>query len=226
MRRPYYYSTDSLHLLQSTEQMLYLRLGNGRILGLLQSMKVTGEGYRKYFDDYPAVLCEPLELFYCCRRGMCSLNDELLQDLLFSFGWREANWGAWLSALAPRASYIPHLRSRAESLPHGKEVMSLALAACGEPLTEEIEVQHSLLQDIVTMLNKLPTVNFPMRRTPSLLEETAFNAEVESLRRCYRETGLSQAKEQLGKGLLYYYGMSHTAWLKVGAPEAFSHDRD
>lgn len=83
--------------------MLYLRLGNGRILGLLQSMKVTGEGYRKYFDYYPAVLCEPLELFYCCRRGMCSLNDELLQDLLFSFGWREANWGAWLSALAPRA---------------------------------------------------------------------------------------------------------------------------
>jgi hypothetical protein len=104
--------------------------------------------------------------------------------------------------------------------------MNLALTACEESLTKETEVLYSLLQDIVTMLNKLPEAKVPMRRTPSLDEEAAFNVEVESLRRCYRDAGLSQARMQLGKGLLSYYGMSHTAWLKAGTPEAFSCDLD
>jgi hypothetical protein len=173
-------------------------------------MKSTGDGYGKFLDKYPAIQCEPLELFYSCRKGMCSLDDELLQDLLFSFSWREANWGAWLCALSPKDSYIPHLRSRAESLPHGKTIMFLALAACGEPLKKEIEVQYSLLQEIVVMLNKMPEINLPMRMNLSVQEEIAFNAEVESLRHCYRDRGLAYARRQLEKGLLSYYGMPYT----------------
>jgi hypothetical protein len=112
MRRPYYYSADSLHLLQSAEPMLYLRLSDGGILRLLQSVKVTGEGCGKFLSEYPAVLCEPLELFYHCRKGMCSLNDELLQDLLFSFGWREANLSQHLPrGLAIFPTFAPELRA-------------------------------------------------------------------------------------------------------------------
>lgn len=195
-----------------------MQLSNGGILRLLQSMQQAGSWYGKFLEHYPSVLCEPLEVFYRCRRGMCSLDDELLQDLLFSFSWREANWGAWLSALAPRASYLPYLQQRAASLPYGTKVINLALAACGDPLNKEVEVHYPLMQDVVGMLNKLPVIKCPMRRSLTEEEQTEFNSGVERIREMYRAGGIAAAKLYIKMSPLNYYLMSHDDWLKAGAP--------
>ena len=108
-RRPHYHPTDSLHLLYRMHGMFYLQLSDGRLLRHLEALCTPGRVYGKFLAQYADVVCEPLDLFYVCRRASCTLDEELLQDLLFSFTWREAHWGAWLAALAPMPPYAQHI---------------------------------------------------------------------------------------------------------------------
>ncbi|MCE3606517.1 hypothetical protein LXA47_23340 [Massilia sp. P8910] len=55
-------------------------------------MKIVARGYQKFVSAYPGVGCEPLAPFYLHRKASGMLDEELLCDLLFSYGWREANW--------------------------------------------------------------------------------------------------------------------------------------
>lgn len=87
------------------------------VLAWLRAVCANGRAYGKFLRQYPDVLCEPLDLLYLCRRASCTLGVALLQYLLFSYSWREANWGAWLAALAPDPAYAAHLEARKPQLP-------------------------------------------------------------------------------------------------------------
>ena len=200
--------------------MVYMRVSNGRIGGLLKNMTTTGRAYRKVLRDYSMVRCEPLELFYQCRRGMNALDANLLHDLLFSYSWREANWAAWLASLRPQPAWVQCLYEKRPSLLHGTEVIDLALAACGEPVTGHLDEQLESLREIREMLNDLPEHPYLMRLSPAAEQEQQFNAEVEAIRKAYGSGGLTAASPLLRTGLIRYYGMSRREWIKAGAPKA------
>ena len=102
VRRPHYWTEDSLHLFAKADGAFYLQLANQSILQRMKSLLSGAQGYLKHLQEYPTTLCEPLDLFYVFRRAACTLDEELLQDYLFSYSWREANWGAWLERLKNR----------------------------------------------------------------------------------------------------------------------------
>jgi hypothetical protein len=220
VRRPYYYSVDSLHALVRAEPMIYLRLSNRRVGGLLSEMRARGTTYGKFLAQYPAVICEPLDFHYICRRAAAQLNVRLLQDLLFAYGWREANWGAWLAALAPNQEFVAYLAERRPNLLHGTQVIDLALAACGEPLAIDLEKAYADLVEVVFMLKKMPIECLPMRIFPSPEVEKAYNQECEALRAAYRSGGVDLAAEHLGQGLLRHYGLTYKEWLGEGVNES------
>ena len=199
------------------EPLNYLDLSNGRLLGLLRRMECNGRLYRKFLPMYPQVCCEPLESFYLCRKNTNAFDLHLLQDFLFAYSWREANWGAWIAALAPKPEYVDHLRLRRSTLPHGTWVIDLALAACGEALPHELKDHHRLWQSIMSMLDELPSAHVPLRLEPGPEIQEQWREEAALLKSAYREGGLPAANERMKQGLLGYYAMDHAEWQRKGA---------
>lgn len=215
-RHPHYWPVDSLHLLHRLEGMFYVRLSNKSLLPWLRGLLGDCVGYEKYLRQYPAVLCAPLDLHYVFRRAACTLDEELLQDLLFSWSWREANWGAWLAAIAPQAQYVDHLQRRRPSLPHGTVVADLALAACAEaPGSPELAEHWTLLGQLRSQLEQLPELRSPLRLTPPLLNTPQSQRGVDAVRAAYRRGGVTAAREIFASEPLWGpYFSDHLAWAR------------
>ncbi|MDQ1832137.1 hypothetical protein [Massilia scottii] len=220
LRTPHYWYNDFVCVLLQAEPMFYLSLSDRGIRNVLERMKIRARDYQKFVSAYPSVCCEPLEQFYLFRKGMNMLDEELLCDLLFSFGWREANWGAWLAALAPQPAYAAHLARRRPTLPHGTTVMGLALAACGHEVPQELRDTYALLVEVRETLDQLPAQPARLRRNYSRDQERAIRSENDAVREAYRTGGLDAAKKLLNQGLLRYFGATHQEWLRAGAPDA------
>jgi hypothetical protein len=213
---PHYYRADSAWLMGASPQN-YLGLSNTTLLGMLRQMESTGRSYRKFLPLYPHVCCEPLEFFYLCRKNIDALDEHLLNDFLFAFGWREANWGAWIAALAPKPEYAAPLRQRRSALPHGARVIDLALAACGEPVAEGLAEHHQLRSSIARMLGELPSAHVPLRLEPGPAQAEQWRKEAAQARAAYLKGGVAAVQEQTRQGLLRYYGQSHQEWWRNGA---------
>lgn len=212
-RRPRYWEADSLHLLNRAGGV-YLRLADQHILKWLEALCADGRAYGKFLPQYPAVMCEPLDTLYVCRRASCTLDEELLQDLLSCFSWREASWGAWLAALAPSPAYAAHLEVRKPGLPHGSVVIGLALAACGAMAVPAALGRHSeLLGTLRAQIEELPRVTSPMRLHPTAEQEMALRVETDLVREAYRRGGRAAAQEALSR-LSSCYRQGHTAWVR------------
>ncbi len=225
-RRPCYHPVDSLHLFLRVEGSVGLLLSDKRILAWLKALWSGSQGYEKYLSQYPAVLCAPLDLHYLFRRAACTLDEELLQDLLFSFGWREANWGAWLAALAPLERYVVHLQRRRPALPHGSVVIDLALAACAAgKVPGELAEHWSLLCRLRGQVEQLPRVVSPLRTGLTIDDEAALQAEVSAVRAAYRQDGEAGARRALAKQQrLSHVHRSHLDWARVaGFPRVAEH---
>ncbi len=207
-RRAHYWPADALHLFCRADGPFYLELANQNILRRLRSLRYGCQGYEKYLDQYPATLCVPLDLFYVFRRAACTLDEELLKDYLFSYGWREVNWGAWLAALIPSKTYEGHLQRRRQTHPHGSAVIDLAIASCsGRDVPHELGEQWALLCDIRDLVARLPRISSPLRVAPTIEEETALSEEIEAVRSAYRKGGELAAKAAMQqKHLSYYFG--------------------
>lgn len=221
-RIPHYYLVDIWHVLGRAEPFFYFNLCDGGIRAVLHQMKLNARSYQKFIGAYPAVRCEPLESFYLFRRGADMLDEEHLCDLLFCYSWREANWGAWLAALAPRPAYLPHLARRvaAPGERDGSKVFQLALAACGNPLPQELSDLYAVLEEVRETLDRLPSRPAPLRRDATRDQERAFNRERLVLLDAFRSGGVEAAKNLLTQGIIGYFGMSYPAWLAAGAPDA------
>lgn len=217
LRRPHFHAGDSLHLLYRMDGMFYLQLSDKRLLACLKTLCGSGRTYAEVLRQYPGVACQPLDPFYLCRRASCTLNEDLLQDLLFSFSWREANWGAWLAALQPRSAYAKHIRRRRPQLPYGQEVTGLALAACGAAnLTAGQAEQWELLQQLRTHLALLPPLISPMRFSPTVEQEAAMRADVDAVRQAYRQGGAFAARQVLDQTPFRHWLQDHVAWARSG----------
>ncbi len=142
----------------------------------------------------------------------------MLRDLLFAWGWREANWGAWLAALAPNVAYQELLIQRRPTLPHGTTVIDLALASSGAELAPVLEGHFALLLGIRELLEEIPATRLPLRPYPNIEQEQRFNIENEEIRSIYHGEGLASANERMRQGIHGYYGQSHRNWLESGAP--------
>lgn len=219
-RRPHYYQVDALYLLGKGEPMFYLSLSGRGVYGVLKNMKIHARGYQKFVAAYPSVCCEPLNSFYLFRKASGMLDEELLCDLLFSYGWQEANWGAWLAALAPHPVYAAHLERRLPTLPHGQPVLRLALAACGQPIPLEHSDAYAMLEEVRETLNRLPAQSPPLRRNPTAEQEQEYNRHSLLIRAAYRSGGFEAAYPLMSHGVMGYYHMSHAEWLAAGTPEA------
>ncbi len=212
-RRPYYWPADGLHLLNRADGSFHLRLSNKSFLACLQSLRASAQGYEKYLSQYPSVLCAPLDLLYLIRRAACTLDEALLQDLLFSYSWREANWGAWLAALAPNRGYVEHLRRRRPTLPYGAIVVDLASAACGgDQVSTEYAEHWMLLCELRELLGQLPRVVSPLRIGPTIEEEAQMKSEMEVVRAAYRQGGATAARKAMGQKHLSHYLRGHLEW--------------
>jgi hypothetical protein len=211
-RSPYYWSDDSLYLFRRAGSF-YIKLSNKDVFSTLKILCEKVSGYQKYLQFYPRILCAPLDDLYVFRRASCTLNSELLQDLLFSWGWREANWGAWLAALAPSVHYIEYLENAKSMYPHGTIVQALALSSCGaEPASDEAVEHLQFLTKIRDWLDCLPWCSSPLRLAPSLEMQDAIKSEVEAARSAYQAGGVVAARSVMEQGSLGYYLRDHVAW--------------
>ena len=215
---PHYWPPDSLYELAKEESMFYLQLSNGNFEGLLSRTVSSGKEYRKFLKLYPEVMCEPLERYYLLRRATGKLDVHMVQDLLFTGSWREANWGTWLAAIAPQPEYIELLEKRRLTLPHGTKLIDLAIASCAAELPQHLESHLQLLQSIQEMLNKLPEIKTPMRLW--LHDQKSYASEIETARSLLHNGNIKAGLELTKKGLLGYYGQSYKSWLNSGAPLA------
>jgi hypothetical protein len=215
-RRPHYWPEDSLHLFGKADGPFYLQLANQNILRRMKSLRSGAQGYEKYLHQYPATLCEPLDLFYVFRRAACTLDEELLQDYLFSYSWREANWGTWLAALVPSNGYVTHLQNRRQTLPHGSVVIDLAIASCGAGCVPVgLGVHWALLGEIRDLISQLPRIASPLRLAPTIEDERSLCAEIESLRTSYKSGGEAATKAAMQQTYLGYYFRPHLEWAKA-----------
>jgi hypothetical protein len=214
--RLHYWPEDCLYELMKSESMHYLELSNGGLKRVLLKTEKAGEDYRKFLKDYPEVMCESLDRYYLLRRATGRLCVSMLNDLLFGGSWREANWGAWLAALSPQPEFIALLEKRKPTLPHGTNIVDLALASCGAELPSDLNEYFDLLQKIRIKLEELPHIRTPMRII--LKDEEKFKVEVEAVKSAYRSKGLSAARDIAKQGVLGYYSLNYKEWLKQGAP--------
>ncbi|MEK8031125.1 hypothetical protein AACH06_09895 [Ideonella sp. DXS29W] len=213
---PHYWPRDTVHLMDRLGPF-YLGLSNKSITRQLQSLCASVQGYEKYLGEYPMVMCAPLDSLYVFRRATGMLDEDLLQDLLFAFSWREANWGAWLAALAPQAAYAPHLRRRRAHLPHGTSVIDLALAGCaGEPVPAEVQDALGLLGRLRQWLQQMPPIHTPLRRAPSADEWAARASEIEQIRQAYRQGGADRALQRWRSGPLAHELVDLGTWVRSG----------
>lgn len=217
---PCYFVPDALELLYQAEPMMYMRLSGKGVCRVLEEMNIIARDYGKFVGAYPDVCCEPLAPFYLYRKAAGMLDEHLLCDLLFWHGWREANWGVWLAALAPRPEYAPHLARALHTLPRAGTLLQLALGACGEALPQELEASSAILDKVRATLDRLPAKPAPLRRSPSPDQERAMRRERLTIRDAYRAGGLDAARPLLRQGLTGYYDMRHAEWLALGAPAA------
>ncbi len=214
-RRPHYWAVDSLHLFNRADGPFYLQLSNKSVLARLRSLCAGSRGYEKHLSQYPAVLCAPLDLLYLFRRAACTLDEELLQDLLFSYGWREANWGAWLAALAPRSSYVVHLQRLRPTLPHGTAVIDLAHAASsGEGVAVDLAEHWTLLCEVRDLIAQLPVLVSPLRVGPTVEEEALLKVEMDAVRKAYKKGGEAEARRAMLQQHLSLYFRSHLEWAR------------
>jgi hypothetical protein len=214
-RRPHYWPADSLHLFSKADGSFYLQLANQNILRRMKSLRSGAQGYEKYLPHYPTTLCEPLDLFYLFRRAACTLDEDLLQDYLFSYGWREANWGSWLASLSPNKAYIKHLQNRKPTLPNGSVVIELAIASCGAGSAPAGLTEHwALLSDLRGLTSEIPRIVSPLRLAPTIDEEKMLNTEIESVRDSYKYGSVTSAKAKMQQPYLSYYSRPHLRWAK------------
>lgn len=211
----YYWSVDCLYELMKEENMHYLHLGDGGLKGVLLKTEKDGRSYRKFIKDYPEVRCESLERYYLLRRATGKLDLRMLNDLLFGGSWREANWGAWLAALAPQEEYIESLERQKQTVKHGTKVVNLALASCGGSLPSDLSEHFDLLSRIRDLLCELPQIRTPMRL---VLGDEVPKSEIAVVKKAYQLDGLTSARHLARKGVLGYYSMSYKEWLTAGAP--------
>ena len=207
---------DSLYLMEGAP---YLSISNGGLLQLLRRTETAGMAYRKFLPLYPEVCCEPLEFVYQCRRNVDALDVHLLSDLLFLASWREANWGAWLAALAPTEKYKQLLLERRETLSHGTDIIDLAAASIEGKVPDRLANHFEALGGVPQMLAEVRPVVVPLRQWPTLAQEAQYNGEVEQIRQAYRRSGLGAALECMRHGMVGYNGESYGSWLSRGAPK-------
>ncbi|NHZ39347.1 hypothetical protein [Massilia aquatica] len=219
-RTPYYHPDDASYLLFEAGSAFYLSLSDKSVCRVLERFNRAGRDYQKFVAAYPDICCEPLAPFYLYRKATGMLDEHLLCDLLFSGAWQEANWGAWLAALAPQPMYAAHLSRRLPTLAHGRTVLRLALGACGETLPQELEACSAALDEVRETLARLPAQPAPLRLYPSPEHLRACHRERLAISAAYRAGGLEAAKPLIGQGLAGYYNMTHAEWLAAGAPEA------
>lgn len=214
---PHYWPSDCCSELIRQDSAFYLKLSNEGLLRALAAMESSGRHYRKFLGQFPEVLCEPLERFYLSRTAIAKLDVDMLKDLLFASSWREANWGAWLAALAPNPAYLEHLELRRPTLPHGTRVIDLAKSSCGGSMPSELQEHLDLLAKIREMLAQLPSIRLPLRLYPNDDQQRLWQMEAQVVARVYRSNGLHLAKDQMLKGFIGYYGQSYKEWLVNGA---------
>ncbi|HEX8613763.1 MAG TPA: hypothetical protein VF800_21000 [Telluria sp.] len=219
-RTPHYHPDDAVHLLFQAGSAFYLSLSNKGVCRVVERLHIAARSYQKFVSAYPDVCCEPLAPFYLYRKATGMLDEHLLCDLLFSHGWREANWGAWLAALAPQPVYAAHLARCMPTLPYGTTVLQLALGACGEALPQELEACSAVLDEVRETLARLPARPSPLRRHPTHEQLNAMKREHVIVRAAYRAGGYEAAKHLLGQGMTGYFAMTHQQWLAAGAPGA------
>jgi hypothetical protein len=217
-RVPAYHDEDALHLMGMAGSIA-LPLSNGSILRHLQRVLHEARGYEHLLSMYPAVMCEPLDRLYVFRRASCSLDEALLQDLLFSYNWRQANWGAWLAALCPDERYAIHLETRRGTLPHGTTITSLAIAACrGTSVPDELSSHDALLQSIRGLLAQLPELKSPLRRNPTEAEQEVLDVTFAAVRAAYRRGDRAEVDALLRHPLLRHFLLSHRDWVRTRLP--------
>jgi len=214
-RRPHYHHGDSFRLMQGAP---YISISNGGLLGLLHRTENAASSYRKFLAKFPEILCEPLEFLYQCRIGVDTLNVELLSDFLFTSSWREANWGAWLAMLSPRHEYRALLRSKRESLPHGTDIIDLAVASVDGGAPERLQRHFESSLRLRDLLSDVQPMQVPLRLWPTEAQEAQFNCEVELIREAYRTHGHDAASHRMRQGIVGYYGESYRTWVGRGAP--------
>lgn len=214
MHKPHYWHGDLQWLFLCVP---YMRLANRSCRHFLASTLSTALAYRDYLARHPGVRCRPLDLIYQCHYTLGAFDHALLDDMLFGYGWRAANWGAWLAALAPSAAYRESLALRRETLPHGTEVIDWALIGAGTDPAPAYSEQLMQLVQLRELLGEIPARTTPLRHAPNAAQAAALEQEAEQIRRCYRTQGTEAAIHLSHQGLTGYYNLSHPAWVNQGA---------
>jgi hypothetical protein len=214
IRTPAYLDEDALHPMQQGGSISRL-LSNGSILRLLRRVLHEVRGYEHVLPMYPAVLCEPLDRLYAFRRASCTLDETLLQDLLFSYNWRQAHWGAWLAALCPDHRYAAHLETRRNTLPYGTTITTLAIRACrGTPVEDALSEHWRLLQCVRALLDQLPELKRPLRKSPTEEEQRILDAQFVAIRSAYGRGDHASVEAALRHPLLRHFLQSHLEWVR------------
>lgn len=195
-------------------------LSGTHVLRQLFLMMQAGTGYRKFLKQFPAIKCEPLEPFYICRRVTGALTFPIVKDLLFTHGWRGANYGALLVLLAPKSEYLPLLVDAVPRWKYADRALELAMVACGgySPLAPDLREFHAHCISIREMLDELPFVQLPLRPPLTEFMYREYKKERDAVRMLYRTQGVDAARRAIKTGLVGYVSLRHLDWVNLGCP--------
>ena len=143
------------------------------------------------------------------------MDFEMLNDLLFAGGWKEANWGLWLAALAPKAEYFPLLDIATPSENYSTDILDLAISSCTLKVPPRLTEHFALLQSIREILNEMLELKTPMRVYAN--SNLQFECERSAVLKAYRKGGVTLALPLTKKGIVGYYAQSYVNWIRSGA---------
>jgi regulator of replication initiation timing len=214
-RTLHYLSDDIRSLMQGAP---YLQMSNRGLLRLLEETVQVGRKYERELRQYPEVQIEPLDFFYQCRRNIDAMNSHLLRDLLFWLSWREANWGAWLAMLAPRPEYFWIVANQGTVHPEGKDLRDLTLSMMTGQVPDHLKEHHALALELRKMIEPLPSQPRRLRENLKESQDKSYRAELDAVRKAYREGGLEKALPLTRQGLLGHFGQDYWAWSAKSEP--------
>lgn len=217
MKRSNYLPSDSQ---LSVQYAPYLQISDRSLQGLISRTERDGQNYQKFLPLYPAVCCEYLEFHYHCRRALDMLDQYLLEDLLFSFSWREANWGAWLAMLGPQVGFADLILKKQAEMPDSQLIIALAFAANGGEIAPALTKLHQRAENLRQLMQLMPSQRLPLRPNFTLRQDELANQEIKQIRGVFRQYGFDKARARMQEGLVGYFMLSHREWLARGAPPA------
>ncbi len=120
--------------------------------------------------------------------------------------------------LSPRQAYRALLLCKRESLPHGTDIIDLAVASVDDGAPENLKQHFESTLRLRDLLSQVQPMQVPLRLCPTEAQETQFNCEVELIREAYRVQGRDAALHLMRQGIVGYYGESYRVWVGRGAP--------